>query len=198
MIKFKNLVSEKPYSIFEKKYKEALEAGQRDIEAISISSYDKDKNEVDSRYVNLKFIDRNRFIFFTNYSSPKAIAFESHDQIAAAFFWSATNVQIRIKAKIKKTSLQYNKNYFKKRSKDKNALAISSNQSQIISSYNEIIKNYNATKDEYDLSLCPDYWGGYYFVPFSFEFWEGHQSRLNKRVAYEDNDGSWIKKILQP
>ena len=61
-------------------------------------------NEVDSRYVNLKFITNDEFIFFSNYDSPKASAFNSHNQIAALLYWSSINVQIRMKAKIKKTS----------------------------------------------------------------------------------------------
>ena len=82
MIKFNNITQEPPYLIFKKKYDQALNLGQKNIEAISISSFSKEKNEVDSRFVNLKIIDHNRFIFFTNYDSPKSLAFESHDQIS--------------------------------------------------------------------------------------------------------------------
>ena len=31
-----------------------------------------EKSEVDSRYVNLKFIECKKFIFFSNYNSPKS------------------------------------------------------------------------------------------------------------------------------
>ena len=49
MIKFNNLNLEIPYQLLKEKYDEALNAGQRGIEAISISSYNKDISEVDSR-----------------------------------------------------------------------------------------------------------------------------------------------------
>ena len=49
-----------------------------------------------------------------------------------------------------------------------------------------------------DLKKCPDYWGGYSFTPYYFEFWEGHESRLNKREVYEKSDDSWKHLILQP
>ena len=39
------------------------------------------------RFVNLKFIDNDKFIFFTNYNSPKSLAFETHNQISGLFFW---------------------------------------------------------------------------------------------------------------
>ena len=67
MIQFKNLNKEIPYQLIKKKYDEALDKGQKGIEAISISSYNKQIDEVDSRYVNLKFISNDEFIFFSNY-----------------------------------------------------------------------------------------------------------------------------------
>ena len=136
MIEFKNFHKhEKPYAVLKKNYDKAIEAGQQNIEAISISSYSKENNEVDSRYVNLKYIDGNEFIFFSNYKSPKSKSFHSHNQISALFFWPSINVQIRMRAIINKTSNEFNVKYFKQRSFDKNALAISSDQSRIIESY---------------------------------------------------------------
>ena len=132
MIQFNNLNQEIPYQLLKDKYDEALNAGQRGIEAISISSYNKEISEVDSRYVNLKFISNDEFIFFSNYDSPKALSFNSHNQIAALVYWPSINVQIRIKAKIKKTSKEFNQKYFFDRLEEKNALAISSNQSKLI------------------------------------------------------------------
>ena len=55
MIEFTNLNQETPFLILKEKYDKAVDAGQKGIEAISISSFNKDINEVDSRYVNLKF-----------------------------------------------------------------------------------------------------------------------------------------------
>ena len=91
MIHFNNLSCEKPFLLFKEKYDEALELKQKNIEAISISTYNKEKNEVDSRFVNLKFIDNDKFIFFTNYNSPKSRALETHNQISGLFFWTTTN-----------------------------------------------------------------------------------------------------------
>ena len=134
MIQFKNIKQEIPYLLFKEKYDQALDAGQKSIEAISISSYESKTTEVDSRFVNLKFITNDEFIFFSNYNSAKASSFISHNQIAALVYWPSTNVQIRMKAKIKKTLNKYNQKYFFNRSEEKNALAISSSQSKPIDS----------------------------------------------------------------
>ena len=198
MIQFNNLNQEIPYLLFVEKYDEAVDAGQKGIEAISISSYNKQISEVDSRYVNLKFIINDEFIFFSNYESRKASAFDSNKQIAALVYWPSINVQIRMRAKIKKTSNEFNQKYFFDRSEKKNALAISSNQSKPIDSYKQVEENYNISLKNDDLKKCPEYWGGYSFIPYYFEFWKGHESRLNKREAYEKIDDNWKHLILQP
>ncbi len=198
MIKFNNLNQQPPFLLFKSKYDDALEAGQKAIEAISISSYNIEMREVDSRYVNLKFVNDDEFIFFTNYNSPKSIAFSSHDQISALIYWPSINIQIRMKARIQKTSKEFNQEYFKNRSLDKNALAISSNQSSSISSFELVLKKYNKVKKEKDLKICPQYWGGFSFSPYEIEFWEGNTSRLNKRDFYKLNDNIWHHRILEP
>jgi pyridoxamine 5'-phosphate oxidase len=198
MIKFDNLNQEIPYLLFKEKYDEALNSGQKNIEAISISSFNNEMSEVDSRYVNLKFISNDEFIFFSNYNSPKASSFNSHNQIAALVYWPSINVQIRMKAHIKKTSKEFNQKYFFDRSEEKNALAISSNQSKPIDSYDQVKENYNKSLKNDDLKKCPEYWGGYSFTPYYFEFWEGHESRINKREVFNKIDGSWEHLYLQP
>jgi pyridoxamine 5'-phosphate oxidase len=198
MINFNNPSKEAPYIVFQEKYKKALDADQKNIEAVSISSFNKKIDEVDSRFVNLKIINDEEFIFFSNYWSPKDSAFESHNQIAATFFWASINTQIRIKAKIKKTSKEFNQIYFSNRSKEKNALAISSNQSRKIESFNMVQENFKKSLMSDDLKKCPDYWGGYSFTPYYFEFWEGHESRVNKREVFDMVDGVWKQSFLQP
>ena len=198
MIIFENISNEIPYKLYEEKYAEAIEADQQTIEAISISSFCKRTDEVHSRFVNLKLIKGDQFIFFSNYNSPKSIQFRNHSQITALFYWNSINTQIRMKAKIQQTSSEFNDSYFKQRSSDKNALAISSRQSEPIDSYDEVIKNYEKSLESDDLTKCPEYWGGFSFTPYYFEFWHGHKSRINKRDIYEIEENVWTKYNIQP
>ena len=198
MISFIDIKNVEPYKLFRKKYNDAIKNKQNNIEAVAISSYNKSLNEVSSRYVNLKYIIKDKWIFFTNYNSPKSMDFKTHNQISALFYWKSTDTQIRLKGLIKQTSKEFNKNYFKKRAKHKNALAISSDQSKKIDSYELVIHNYRKIFEEDNLEECPKYWGGYSFKPYYFEFWEGHNSRLNKRVAYSLKRNLWKEQILQP
>lgn len=199
MINIENINTiDMPYIIFKEMYLKALSSSQENIDAIAISSFNSETNLVDSRFVNLKYINDIEWIFFTNLESPKANQFRSFDQISALFFWSKINLQIRIKAKIKKTNREMDIDHFSTRTKEKNALARASSQSTPIDSYKTIKENYNNSLEGNNLMLCPEFWGGFSFTPYYFEFWEGHNSRLNKRDAYQREGGLWKNSILQP
>tara|TARA_A100001015_G_scaffold312108_1_gene416628 strand:+ start:3269 stop:3865 length:597 start_codon:yes stop_codon:yes gene_type:complete len=198
MIKFNNISTESPYVLFKDLYNSAVEASQKNIEAVCIGSYSKKDQEVNARFVNLKFVNANEFIFFSNYKSLKAKDFISNNQIVAVIYWNSIDVQIRMKSKIHKLSQEFNQAYFAKRDMQKNALAISSQQSQSIESYEAVKKNFNESLESANLTKCPEYWGGYSFIPYSFEFWKGHGSRINKREVYKLQNGCWTNSYLQP
>ena len=199
MINFLNSSHEKPYILFHSLYQKAIENGQKGVEAISVSSYNELLKEVEARYVNLKYIDNNEWIFFSNYLSPKANQFESHDQVSILIYWASINTQIRMKAKIFKTSSEFSDEHFQGRTKEKNALAISSNQSQAVDSFDQVTKNFNETLEIMTSETPrPDFWGGYSFTPYYFEFWQGHENRLNKRHVFKQQDNQWSEQLLQP
>jgi pyridoxamine 5'-phosphate oxidase len=115
------------------------------------------------------------------------------------FYWNVLNLQIRIQSKIKKVKPQISDDHFATRSPEKNLLAIISDQSAEIQSYDELVRKYSSDK----LALQnhhkrPDYWGGFSFIPYSFEFWTGQKFRLNLRESYFLESNKWKKKILQP
>ena len=51
--------------------------------------------------------------------------------------------------------------------------------------YDQVKENYHRSLERDDLKKCPEYWGGFSFTPYYFEFWEGHKSRINKREVFE-------------
>ncbi len=198
MFLIKELNQSEPYKLFERKFNEALDSDQKNINAIAISSLSKEKMEVDSRFVNLKYIVNDEWFFFTNYNSPKAKEFEEHNQISALLYWNKIDTQIRIKAKIKKADTSFSDNHFSSRSKGKNALAICSDQSKNLISYEDLRNDFKNTLSNSDVYKRPEYWGGFSFEPYSFEFWEGEENRLNRRTLYKKVDREWNRSFLQP
>ena len=198
MVKFINNSPKVPFKKFKQEYDSAFTLNQRFIEAMCISSFSFKTMEVDSRYVNLKIVDNENFVFFSNYNSPKSKQFNEHNKIAISIFWETTNVQIRMKGQIKRAPKEFNNTYFSNRGVKKNALAIASNQSEKIESYSMFYKKYNEVLEKEDLLKCPDYWGGFFFNPLYIEFWNGHEDRINKRVAFVLDQDKWHEHILQP
>ena len=198
MIELIDLNNSEPYSIFEDLYKKAVIKKQKHIEALALSSFDNKVNSPDSRFVNLKYVINDEWIFFSNYESPKADQFFQNCNISCLFFWEKINTQIRMKAKISKTNSKISDRHFSKRSKPKNALAISSKQSKEISSYEKIKDNFKMTLSSENLMKRPDYWGGFSFTPYYFEFWESNEFRLNKRKVFKFAEDKWKSFILQP
>ena len=199
MINISSIANDIPHRIFKSYFERAIENNQKYIEAISISSFSAESKEVESRMVNLKYIKGNEWIFFSNFDSLKAKNFYSHNQISALFFWDSINVQIRIKGKVFKSADEFSDEHYKSRTVEKNALASISKQSQKIDSYDSVLKKYkDILKDVSKIENRPSNWGGYSFIPYYFEFWEGHESRLNKRDVYEMNSSKWQHSILQP
>lgn len=200
MIKILNKISELPYKDLYKYYDLAYKSNQPSIEAFVLSSFDSANSEVDSRYVNLKYIDKDEWFFFTNYDSPKSKQITSHNQISGILFWESINIQIRLKAKIFKSLKEISDIHYNERSIEKNALARSSNQSKKIKKYNSVVEKYNRELLENTIQKKnrPGNWGGFNFTPYYFEFWQGHESRINKRVAYYNVNGKWNKYFLEP
>ena len=198
MTDFINNSDKEPYKRLRDFYNKAYLAEQDNIEAIAISSFSLKEREVDSRFVNLKIVDNEDLIFFSNYLSTKAAQFLEHNQISALIFWSKINIQIRFKVNIYKLKEDISDEYFIKRSEDKNALAISSDQSKPIESFSEVECKFKTVLENNDLKERPVYWGGYSFKPYYFEFWEGNKSRLNKREVYSLDNNDWVKYLLQP
>ena len=197
MIDINYIDKSEPYDLFVNFYKQALQSEQKNIEACVISSLDTKKKFVDSRFVNIKYIINDDWIFFSNYESPKSQQFKMHNQISALFFWSSIDIQIRLKAKIKKTSKSFSDNHFKNRSHYKNALAISSQQSKVVESYDKVLNSYEDTL-KINPKKRPAYWGGYKFKPYSIEFWQGNKNRINKRRLYIYSKKTWKCSIIQP
>ena len=199
MIKIDFKSPSEPMLFFKSFYDKAIVEGEKFPEACAISSIDKFSSEVDSRFVNIKYVFDDSLVFFSNYDSPKSIQFQSHNIVSALFFWSSIYVQIRMKAKIIKTDEAFSDEHFYKRSDSKNILAIVSEQSKEIDSYQSIVKKYENFKNMGNKITRPKNWGGYKIKPFYIEFWKGHDSRINKReVFYMESNHDWRKKILQP
>ena len=55
-----------------------------------------------------------------------------------------------------------------------------------IDSFDKVVENFDKVMNSSEsIEKRPDFWGGYSFIPYYFEFWEGHKNRLNKRRVFD-------------
>ena len=64
MIDLSDIDEAEPFQLFKEAYNKAEKHDQLNIDAASISSFNKNLNEVSARYVNLKFFKGEKIFFF--------------------------------------------------------------------------------------------------------------------------------------
>ena len=164
-----------------------------------------------SRMVLCKEIneDLGYLVFYTNYNSKKSKEIESHNNCSALFHWDPLGYQVRVRGKLIKSPNHESDNYFSTRKVGSQLSAWASNQSDEVENrdslddqFQKIMKRFNIQDEDLDSTEIeiprPDFWGGYSFVPYYFEFWQGHENRLNKRHVFEQQDSEWVERFLQP
>ena len=108
----------------------AIEAGIRDVNAMSLATADRDARP-SVRIVLLKSFDQDGFVFFTNYESIKGKQLEANPYAALGFYWIELDRQIRISGKVEKTSREESQAYFHSRPVGSQLGAWASRQSEM-------------------------------------------------------------------
>jgi pyridoxamine 5'-phosphate oxidase len=189
-----------PIKQFANWFTTAVEAGIRDVNAMSLATATPDAQPF-VRIVLLKGFDQNGFVFFTNYESEKGRQLDANPHAAMAFYWIELDRQIRITGSVAKTSAEESERYFHSRPAASQLGAWASPQSQVIEGRDVLeTRLAEATKRFAGKPIpLPPYWGGFRVIPATIEFWQGRPNRLHDRFRYTLRpDGSWSLHRLAP
>ncbi len=193
-------VQENPMQQFGLWMEEALKSEVMEPTAMVLATVSKE-SKPSARVVLLKEMDKDGFIFFTNYESKKGQQIAENSNVAITFFWKELERQVRIEGKAVKIDPELSDQYFHSRPYQSRLGAAASPQSQKVDNRNILEKAKEELKAQYpDENIPrPDNWGGYKVIPEAFEFWQGRRSRLHDRVYYErENEGKWLISRLAP
>lgn len=178
----------------------AIEAGIRDVNAMSLATADRNARP-SVRIVLLKSFDQEGFVFFTNYESTKGRQLEANPYAALGFYWIELDRQIRINGKVEKTSRQESRAYFHSRPLGSQLGAWASRQSEVIDARRVLDARMAEMTERFRNKRVqlPPHWGGYRLKPEIMEFWQGRQNRLHDRFRYTRlTNGSWQIDRLAP
>jgi pyridoxamine 5'-phosphate oxidase len=193
-----SIVGDDPLAFFGKWFAEAEASKIVDVNAMSLATVDRD-NAPHVRTVLLKGLEKEGFVFFTNYNSDKAKQLAENPKAALLFYWKELERQVRIEGTIHKVPEEVSDTYFHSRPVGSRIGAWASPQSQPIPNRDVLEKNYNQYQQQFGNEVPrPEHWGGYVLVPHTLEFWQGRSSRMHDRILFTDTDNGWQKVRLAP
>src|SRR5437588_12261907 len=178
----------------------AIEAGVRDVNAMSLATAGRDARPA-VRIVLVKGFNQDGFIFFTNYESEKGKQLEANPYAALALYWIELDRQIRISGKVKRTSRKESQTYFHSRPVGSQLSAWASRQSEVIDARRVLDARMAEITERFAGKPfpLPPHWGGFRLKPDYMEFWQGRANRLHDRFRYAlQKDGNWLLERLSP
>jgi pyridoxamine 5'-phosphate oxidase len=196
----RNDLDPNPLRQFANWFTAAIEAGIRDVNAMSLATADRDARP-SVRIVLLKSFDQEGFVFFTNYDSAKGKQLNANPYAALGFYWIELDRQIRISGKVEKTSREESQTYFHSRPVGSQLSAWASRQSEVLDGRRMLDARMAEMTERFgDKPIpLPPHWGGYRLKPDKMEFWQGRPNRLHDRFRYiRLADGSWQIDRLAP
>jgi pyridoxamine 5'-phosphate oxidase len=188
-----------PFELFLVWFNQVLHSRLYDPTAMVLATVTED-GLPDTRMVLLKELQRDQFIFYTNYESKKALELAKHPVAAINFYWPNMIRQVRIRGSVEKLSIDKNENYFKTRPRNAQLSATASHQSKMIPSRESLEKEIKKLEEHFSHHEvpCPAYWGGYAVKAFEYEFFQGREWRTHDRMLFTLEDEKWKLTRLSP
>jgi len=193
-------VDRNPIAQFQKWCGDAAATGMHLPEAMTLATATKEGRPT-ARLVLLKNVDKDGFVFYTNYRSAKAKELDENPFAALVFYWPQLDRQVRIDGAVSRVSARESDEYFQTRPRESQLGALASPQSEIIASRDVLEERFRELERQYEGRPIdrPEHWGGYRLKPARIEFWKSRPGRLHDRILYElQPDGSWSIKRLAP
>ena len=193
-------VDNSPLVQFKKWFDDAVGAEVVEPNAMTLATVGKD-GRPSARIVLLKGIEKDGFVFYTNYESRKGHALSENPYAALVFLWPELSRQINITGRVEKVSREESEAYFRTRPLGSQIGAWVSRQSRVAESRDVIEKRFEELLREFQDKQVPlpPYWGGFRLMPDSIEFWQGRPNRLHDRFAYtRQADKTWSIQRLSP
>lgn len=189
-----------PIEKFQQWWKQALlDSPLQQKSAICISTIDED-GFPSGRFVDLKFVDEEGFVFCTYLDSAKGKHIQLNPKAALTVWWDHVGYQVRVIGEAQVVSDVEAVDIWKTRKRSAQLITTAFQQSQPLRSQEELqTRVLDASEQFTDKEVPkPSTWGGYRIKPISIEFLTFAESRLHVRELFSRKENIWIKSLLQP
>lgn len=186
---------------FRRWYAEAEKAGQPQPDAMALGTVSR-AGEPSVRFVLLKGIEPEGFVFFTDSRSQKGRDLLATGRAAATFWWQRSLRQVRIEGHVVPLDPVRSDEYWSSRPRGSQLSGATSHQSAPIASRSALLQRWRALDRRHAGRPIPRPagWLGFRLEPRAIEFWTQKENRLHHRERFERQarGTGWEGRILQP
>lgn len=154
-----------------------------------------------ARFVDLKEVRSDGFVFCTSLSSPKAQQIDASLWVSLTFWWDHVGRQVRVLGTAARISETDADAYFLARPADAQLASWAFEQSQpIVAGGPSATERLAAARQRmaHNGGRRPPNWGGYVVAPRTVEFLTFSEDRVHHRVVFTRNGDTWLRQELQP
>ena len=191
-------VASDPIAQFRAWFQDALDAGVRQPEAMTLATATPD-GLVSARTVLMRGVDERGFAFYTNLESAKAADLDANPRAALVFHWRELERQVRIVGPVSRLDDAESTDYWASRPRGHRVSAWASPQSRPVTDA-ELAARLAEVEARFAASEppLPPFWGGYLVGLDELELWQGQRDRLHDRVLYRRSDEGFVRTRLAP
>ena len=154
----------------------------------------------EGRFVDLKELSDQGFIFGTHLDSPKARTVAANPHVALTFWWDHVERQVRVVGRAERLSDTAADALFATRPREAQITSWGSHQSDTLldsMAFEQRLADARRRFADVDVPR-PPHWGAYCVVPGRMEFLEFRASRIHIRTLFERDPTGWRRSLLQP